>query len=724
VPQYDDTDSFTLGGDDLVPLLVDDSSGGLTPYEEAETIDGVPHRVRRYLPRTLIDHSRIEQCIDSVTGDTFWRTVSRDNVTRTFGRTPASRVHDPRDPSATRFVAEWLLDTVRDDLGNIASYEYKSEDTAGVTPSIFEQARLTPGAPVQAAKHLKHVRYANSVADDASSCAIHVVVDYGEHDLAPDEVRPWVARPDPFSSHRAGFELRTWRLVRRLLVFHNFGADSGPGPRPRLVRSLELTHDLDPVASLLRSVRQVGYSHDGAVYTTVDLPPVEMDYGVATAATSPRDAQLLAVPEGSHPRWIDLDGDGMPGVLHTRQGSWWYQAPAGQGRFHPPRLVVDLPVSARSPGTPALGDVDGTSRLAATSSGALPGTSTLQPDGSWGSWRPYVDRAVEPTTGPGSRMLDLDGDGLTDLATVGPHGLVWRRSTGRDGFERARTVFAVDDDPPPQPSTDTEHEWFVADITGDGLPDVVHVRNGSVDYWPGRGPGHHGRRMRMASAPVFDTPDQFDPSRLRFADLSGTGTCDLIYVGRDGVTRWLNESGNSWSAPERIPGVPTVRSSDDLQVADLLGTGTPCLMWTTALPHGPLCLRGPATRARDLPQQPRRHDHDHLRHRSGLPSRRSQRRNPVAHQTRRADAGGGAHHRGGRGERVDAHLDLPLPRGLPRPRRARTARLWPGRGSRCRPPAAATARASGGRPAREPQRHVVRPRGPRSPTRRMLRRRP
>ncbi|MEJ2364240.1 MAG: SpvB/TcaC N-terminal domain-containing protein, partial [Deltaproteobacteria bacterium] len=38
----------------------------------------------------------------------------------------------------------------------------------------------------------------------------------------PDEVNPWSVRPDPFSTYKPTFEVRTYRLCRRALMFHRF----------------------------------------------------------------------------------------------------------------------------------------------------------------------------------------------------------------------------------------------------------------------------------------------------------------------------------------------------------------------------------------------------------------------------------------------------------------------------------------------------------------------
>lgn len=85
---------------------------------------------------------------------------------------------------------------------------------------------------------------------DGARWMFEVVFDYGEghyDEEAPDEegrvwvdaspfaAAPWPARPDPFSSYRSGFEIRTCRLRRRVLLFHHFPEELGA--EPGLVRS-------------------------------------------------------------------------------------------------------------------------------------------------------------------------------------------------------------------------------------------------------------------------------------------------------------------------------------------------------------------------------------------------------------------------------------------------------------------------------------------------------
>ena len=61
----------------------------------------------------------------------------------------------------------------------------------------------------------------------------------------------WTVRPDAFSSHRAGFEVRSYRRCRRVLMFHRFSELNQDriaelGDEPDLVRAIEFDYkDLD-----------------------------------------------------------------------------------------------------------------------------------------------------------------------------------------------------------------------------------------------------------------------------------------------------------------------------------------------------------------------------------------------------------------------------------------------------------------------------------------------
>ncbi|MDD4150609.1 MAG: toxin TcdB middle/N-terminal domain-containing protein, partial [Bacteroidales bacterium] len=128
---------------------------------------------------------------------------------------------------------------------------------------------------------------------------------------------------------------------------------------------------------------------------------------------------------------------------------------------------------------------------------------------------------------------------------------------------------------------------FLADMCGDGLTDIVRIKNGSICYWPNLGYGKFGKKVQMKNAPRFDSSDMFDPSRLRMVDIDGSGTTDIIYLGVNETNYWKNLSGNSWSETILIPTFPKVGSLTNVSVFDIEGNGTSALVWSTPLPGKP-----------------------------------------------------------------------------------------------------------------------------------------
>ena len=168
---------------------------------------------------------------------------------------------------------------------------------------------------------------------------------------------------------------------------------------------------------------------------------------------------------------------------------------------------------------------------------------------------------------------------------------------------------------------DPEQTIYLADMTGDGLSDIVRIRNGEVCYWPNRGYGRFGAKVTMDGAPWFDEPDLFDQRRIRLADTDGSGTTDILYLGRDGVQIYLNLAGNALSAARRVAEFPAIDNAIAVDVADLLGRGTACLVWSSPLPREAgrqmryidlMCGRKPHLLAR-IEQQHGREDADRLR---------------------------------------------------------------------------------------------------------------
>lgn len=613
LPRYadgEDSDVFVLSGaEDLVPLRVPDGEG-----TRPLVSDRGEYHVQCYRPRVEAEFARIERWTHRVTCDVHWRSITSDNVLHVYGATPVARIADPERPDR---VFSWLLEETRDDRGNVASYVYKAEDGAGVDPGKASEASRVEGSSrgacrflATAQRYLKRIRYGNRAPigrdepaperDDA--WLFELVFDYGEHAAAapsPREEQPWPVRRDAFSSYRSTFEVRTYRLCRRVLMFHRF---EELGPAPVLVRSTDLSYDEGPVVSYLTSVVHAGYLRQPGAsgHSRAAMPPTDFGYIRPVLHDEPRtlDRQsLLGIQDGvdgTRAQWVDLDGEGIAGVLIPAERAWYYKANRGDGRLDPPLLLSSLPSPAElTSGVQQLTDLGGDGRLDLVQyAPPLSGYFERTEDG---GFAPFVSLPSVPNidwSDPNLRFLDIDGDGLPDAFITENDALVWYRSRGKGGFEPGRVVpRAKSEQRGPAVLFDNGTETIqLADMSGDGLVDIVRVRSSEVSYWPNLGHGRFGPKVTLDGNPRFDAPELFDPKRVRLADIDGSGPADIAYLGRDGVRLYFNESGNGLSEATRLRALPPADALTQVSFVDLLGQGTACLVYSTPLP-GPSARR-------------------------------------------------------------------------------------------------------------------------------------
>ncbi len=645
--QVADSDVFILSGaEDLVPEFERDANGKLVTkdgqyqiHEKPRTVNNQIYRIRRYRPRIEGLFARIERWSNQADPtDVFWRSISKDNITTWYGKTPESRIFDPASPSR---IFSWLICQSHDDKGNVIVYGYKTEDSAKVfedsagssLAKAHERNRTDQSRSVQ--RYLKRIRYGNrspyfselkvdapwpeppdaNVSDGSNAWHFEVVFDYGEHDAnapTPNDAGRWPARPDPLSSYRAGFEVRTYRICQRVLMFHHFPNERGIG-RNYLVRSTDFTYSdevdptdvRNPVYTFLQAVTQTGYKKDGGGYLKRSLPPVDFTYAQPTVQDSIEELDsesrenLPIGLDGSASRWTDLHGEGTPGVLTEQAGAWYYKRnwspiPIKQSdgsevlkaKFSALETVTLKPSTALSSGAEFM-DLAGDGQPdVVVMEGPTPGLYEHDLAEGWQSFRPFRARLNRDMRDPNLRFVDLDGDGHTDVLITEEEALVWHPSLAEEGFGPAQRVAQTFDEErgPRIVFADGTQSIYLADLSGDGLTDLVRIRNGEVCYWPNLGYGRFGAKVTMDNAPWLDLPDQFDQKRIRLADIDGSGTTDIIYLHRDGVRLYFNQSGNSWSQPQRLRVFPRIDDLVGIVPIDLLGNGTACLVWSSPLP--------------------------------------------------------------------------------------------------------------------------------------------
>ena len=600
LPRYRDaeeSDIFILSGaEDLVPGK--DENDRPLP-------DGFVYSIRRYRPRTEGLFARIERWTNKTTGIFHWRSISKDNITTLYGTDENSRIADPQDPSR---IFSWLIAESHDDKGNAIYYKYKKEDSVNVvTSKIHEKNRSDPSETLRSAnRYLKYIRYGNKVPytlwEDLSQrkdWMFEVVFDYCEKALSLTIPLPgtkdnpeWDVRPDPFSSCRSGFEVRTYRLCHRILMFHHFPEELGV--EDYLVRSMEFMYEKDTVASFISSIIQSGYLLKDEAYLKKSLPPLEFEYSKAVIHDEIESIDLTSLRnlpiglDGSRYQWIDLDGEGISGIISEQGGEWYYKPNLGNKTFGEMQPVRSRPATAHlAAGHQQLMDLAGDGSLDLVEfTGPMSGYYERTPEGSWDPFRPFGSLPNIAWNNPNLKFVDLNGDGHSDVLVAEGGSFTWYPSLAETGFSMAETVYLPADEEkgPCLIFADGTQSVYLADLSGDGLNDMVRVRNGEVCYWPNLGYGRFGAKVTMDNSPVFDYPDLFDQKRIRLVDIDGSGTCDILYLHHDRVDVYLNQSGNHWGERLSIAQFPPIDDLSSVITVDLFGNGTGCLVWSSPLP--------------------------------------------------------------------------------------------------------------------------------------------
>jgi RHS repeat-associated protein len=608
LPLYRDevnSDIYSISGaEDLVPEFktdnagnfIEDGSGGyvLNRYDSLDAAFSID----RYKPRIEGTFVRVERWTEKATGLIHWKIISGINVTAIYGKDPAARIADPQDEKK---IAEWLLEFTYDDKGNCASYIYKQEDQERLDASLLFNKNRLNGNATFANSYLKKVVYGNftpyKLNDPVpNEYMFETVFDYGEHDTANppfNRVKNWDTRPDSFSVYRPGFEVRTCRLCKRVLLYHHFPELPGGSA---LTRSLDISYDNngEDGFTFLKEAVMTGYTkHDDGTYTQRSFPPLSYTYAPHewnTLTEAIDTSQLVNAPAGienTNYHFVDLFGEGLSGILTEQNNSLFYKTNLGEGRFTSGKLLSDQPSFKGLNKQLQLTDLEGNGVLQLISLQKEPKGFFELSAGE--KWQPFIPFQSLPNInlGPLARMIDLNGDGAADLLVTEDQAFTWYPSSGKKGYEEAFSIITQTDEEkgPVLVFTDNIQRIFLADMSGDGLTDLVRIRNGEVAYWPNLGYGKFGAKVRMNNAPVFDHPEQFNPSYIRLADINGSGTPDIIYFGKTKVTIWLNMQGNRFAEhPKQIDHFPGVDNLTEITIADLLGTGTACLVWNSILP--------------------------------------------------------------------------------------------------------------------------------------------
>ncbi|OQW39773.1 MAG: hypothetical protein A4S08_06030 [Proteobacteria bacterium SG_bin4] len=563
VPQY--RDHGTEGNSDIFVL------SGAEDLVEISQTNEIP---RRYKPRTEGLFAKIERWTTDETD--YWTVRSKDGLISTYGSAEPSKICTVSDPAEVSHIFSWRLTETTDPFGNRIVYEYHRDRSN--ENRKWDQL------------YLERISYVDLEGSNQAPFLVTVEFIYDDQP-APAGIIPEVStktRPDPFSDYRAGFEIRT-RFRCKWIIVRTHPEKNQVTP----VRAYELIY-LDEIAdkadlplnglSLLSRINVIGFNDQGEF--SREMPPLDFGYTRFTPGNqkfSTLTGMDLPATSLANPNLelVDLFGHGLPDILELGDTARFWRN-LGNGKFDRPKTMPSVPAGLRlsDSGVQMLdANGDGRADLLVTT-GDRAGYYALDFNAEWNrkSWRPYVQAPSFNLEDPEVRLLDLTGDGISD---------VLRSSTSFECYfndpesgwlpKNTRRIQRQSLDSFPNVNFSDPRVKF-ADLSGDGLQDIAWVHEGRIDYWPNLGYGRWGGRITMSIPDHL--PFQFDPARVILGDVDGDGLADLLYVSDREVMLWINRCGNGFSEPLIIQGTPSVTNMDTVRLTDLHGTGVAGILWS------------------------------------------------------------------------------------------------------------------------------------------------
>ena len=380
-----------------------------------------------------------------------------------------------------------------------------------------------------------------------------------------------------------------------------------------------------------------GYSH---VKENADLPGYEgFNHDLHAVQSSPPhsvDEELTDL--------FDINSDGLPDVLNTAVGTYgnghgvFFNGAGGKpDSFGGANLMTVQgalgananDITFRNLNLTPL-DLDGDGAINLLHMPQVKTYSMYAPTFLNGSWS-WVGSAVTTASGQSpkidfgkdalnTKVMDVNGDGMVDVVvSTGTEYQTFlslaRLPKGSGQFGNGRfdtpTTSTLSTDPirtcVPWSSTPVQFsdpDAQLADMNGDGLPDLVRLRRGDIRYWPGRGDGVWGTGERSdCTAGKFSSngfiamggPSYSDiqGTSLRMDDVNGDGLDDLVQVRFDAIDIWLNVDGKGWTDRHIIPNTPASPSyANRVRLVDVNGSGTRDILWANAKKYQYIDLEG------------------------------------------------------------------------------------------------------------------------------------
>jgi YD repeat-containing protein len=498
-----------------------------------------------------------------------WEATLPDGTRQEFGLTESGQIHD-----GTNRIFSWLLERETDTRGNTVLYGYTNfPGDANLRQKYLASIRYGPGGPPWANYHFVAFQYEER-PDWFEDCRPGFPVRTGQRLKAII-----VGTHGPALSGHAQEDFDgdglTDNLVRRYDL--DYAAYAGTNSHWSLLGSVRVV-GADGVATLPPST--FGY--------VVSNPPDSLSAAGREILSLREPSQLM---DSTNVDLVDLNADGLPDILRTIPGGNPQQAylnlgptDAGSSTFlqwtNSGQMTGDTRAASYtlSQSYVHLADLDGDGLADLVSQ---PTASTIYffqnlGNRSWGNRRTFLYQDQPPPSPYGNadvRTADLDFDKQTDIfqSPDAYRYFVWfRLGTNQYSSRKSQTnaLGAVFSSPTVQ----------IADLNGDRVPDVAQIRQDSVVVTAGLGYGRFAAPVAMGLQ-EFLTVGQAEKAKLQ--DINGDGLADLVIERAAGneLWYWLNLGNYHFSARKTINGLPSVSAGAVVRWADLNGNGSTDLVY-------------------------------------------------------------------------------------------------------------------------------------------------
>ena len=652
LPKYDDQadwhprqDRFVFGGVELVPIGVIHNGSCVTPNGACQYVEG------EQFPASVEGWQYFRARIEGSFLRFFWKSdhkswlvQGKDGSTIELGVSvadPAETSALEVDPGNPSHIFRWNIVREYDaqrDAGNlpvnIVQYRYESNGEVAYLKDIYASPPVAGAASASLASYAHHVRLSYEQRPDPTfSFRRGWRVDHARR----------LARVDVTSMPFSGGEVR--RQVRRYAISYD------PSMHVSLLESVTLE-------GRCGSSDEAAPAEDASgalpwATTCATLPPMRFGYehvapykangapGVADLQGYEGFDERVVAMTGSPSHSLDdqltdlfdINGDSLPDVVTTQPGSdqkypLFLNGGTAPNGFATSKLCLAgvmgaTPTDIRlSNDNVAASDLDGDGIIDWLHQPQVKKFAVYSPRSVAGCWT-MVGRAIPTASAqspqldltkdnPEVRVMDVDQDGLVDVVRSTGTQLQTFFSLGRlpggDGqfgsgkwtgpasatLNLTAVPSCVPLVTPGVPIRFSDRTTKIADMNGDGLPDIVYVQQGDVRYWPGRGDGSwgtgqlgtcasgfvSGSYISMASSPWYSDPNG---GGVRLDDVNGDGLDDLVQVRFDAVDIWLNVDGVGFTGNRHVVTGFTPAAGplaiNRVRLVDVNGSGTRDLLW-------------------------------------------------------------------------------------------------------------------------------------------------